>query len=136
MHKKNLKISKKENSATISINPEIYPIDVIYAAAYVFLDKCYVLLDGNQKQVEITLKPKREEGREGLKKLAFSFYNELLNYAFYKKQSEKNAAIRQSIVQRALITGEGDVANLQPSRKKVKFAKDRKGIAEPWKEPS
>lgn len=131
MHKKNLKIRQKENSVTINVNSQIYPLDVIYSAAYVFLDRCYILLDGNpKKRISVTLKPKKTEEEFG--KVAGEFSNELLNYAFYKKQAEKTSTIRQSIVQRALITNEGDILS-KNSGKEIRYAKDKRGIAKPWK---
>ncbi len=131
----------------ISISPKIYPLDVIYSAAYVFLDKAYVLLNGNpEKEIVVELRPKEKSKKRELEKLGREFSNELLNYAFYKKQSERNAPIRQAILQRALLTSE-----LQPEEEGARkieeigeaekfeesdndYLEDPEGIAIPWEE--
>jgi len=96
----------KGDRVLILINPLIYPLEVIYSAAYVFIDKTYVLLEGDiEKEIIVELRLKKTEGcerKQELEKIGREFLNELLNYAFYKKQSEKNGLIRQSILQRAL----------------------------------
>jgi len=43
-------ISFEKDSVLIPINPEIYPLDVIYTSAYVFIDRAYVIIDGNPKK--------------------------------------------------------------------------------------
>ncbi len=72
-----------------------------------------------------------------------------MNYAFYKKQVEKNADIRKAIIQRALVTAElsGEpVANDSASQNQkppeieefedsdADFIEDPEGIAIPWEE--
>lgn len=138
----NLELSKKENQVLISVNPKIYPLDAIYSAAYVFLDKAYILLDGNpEEKITIELKPKE---KHDLEKLGREFNNELLNYAQYKKQAELNAPLRQILLQRALLTND---PSLQDSAAKededlglddldddLDFLEDPEGIAIPWEE--
>ena len=108
----------KDGSIFLSINPKIYPLDVIYAASYVYLDKCYIILDGHPEQeIIIELKPKIAQDNE---KLGYEFYNELLSYALYKTRSQKNQNIREAIVQRALLTSD----NAKPE--------DPEGITRPF----
>ncbi|MBU4069703.1 MAG: hypothetical protein KJ646_01865 [Nanoarchaeota archaeon] len=99
-------IEIKEDKVLVSINPLIYPLEVIYSVAYIFIDKTYVLLEGDiEKEIIVELRLKKTEScerKQELEKIGREFLNELLNYAFYKKQSEKNGLIRQSILQRAL----------------------------------
>lgn len=134
----NLELNKKENRVLVSINPKIYPLDVIYSAAYVFLDKAYVLLDGNPKEkVTVELKPKE---KHDLEKLGREFNNELLNYAQYKKQAKLNAPIRQILLQRALITNDPslvekeDDLDLDDLDDDLDYLEDPEGIAIPWEE--
>lgn len=96
----------KDNAACLSVNPKVYPLDVVYAASYVFIDKAYVILDGdphNEILVELRLK-----GEGDLEKLGYEFYNELLNYAMYKTRSAQNQNVREAIIKRALLTAEDD----------------------------
>jgi len=103
---KNIKIDESENYVLLSINPKIYSLDVIYTVAYVFLEKLYLLLDGDaKKEVTIKLTAKEKLNKEELEKLGKEFLNQLISYGFHKKQSEKNNSIRQIILQRALLTG-------------------------------
>jgi His-Xaa-Ser system protein HxsD len=111
--------------ALISVNPRIYPLDVVYYAAYSLLDRAYVLLDGDPKEEIIAeIKPKREQSIE---QLATQFNEELLNYSVYKSQIEKNNAIRQVFIQRALLTNGFEIKKPQED-----FIGDPEGIAIPW----
>jgi His-Xaa-Ser system protein HxsD len=99
-----LKIDEKNNLVVITVNPKLYALDVIYSAAYVFLDRCYVLLNGEpETNIIIELKPKNEENVE---KLGREFMNELLNYSAYKTRAEKTKNIRETIIKKALLTNE------------------------------
>ena len=50
-----------KDSVKVSVDTKIYPLDVIYSSAYVFLDKAYILLDGNPEEVVVVeLRPKEE----------------------------------------------------------------------------
>ena len=102
----NFKIEKGYISVTI--NSKIYPLDVICSAAYIFIDKAYVIIDNDPKgRITVELKPKSKGTDLGI--LGSDFYNELLNYNVYRIQAEKNSVIRQNIIQRALLTNDPDL---------------------------
>ncbi len=129
--KSNFEVHKSENMVMVSVNPKIYPLDVIYSAAYVFLDRAYVMIDGDpQEEVIIELRPK--DAKEDIEKLGGEFNNELLNYAAYKAQAEKNSAIRNMIVQRALLTNDPSLKVKVPGEES--YIDDPEGIAIPWEE--
>jgi His-Xaa-Ser system protein HxsD len=130
------KINKEENKIVVSVNPEIYPLEAIYGAAYVFLDKAYLFLDGNPKnQVMVTIKGKGKLNKKQLKDLAGEFYNELLNCALRDKISQANQKIRELIVARALFSAqEFPEEKVEKKPKKEKWEKDTLGIALPWEE--
>ncbi|MFP4424134.1 MAG: hypothetical protein ACLFP2_02785 [Candidatus Woesearchaeota archaeon] len=95
-------ISVHEDTAQLSINPRIYPLDTIYSASYVLLDEAYILLDGDpDTEVKVSIKPKSGQDPE---ELGYRFHNQLINYAVYKEQVKKNQDIRKVILQRALLT--------------------------------
>jgi His-Xaa-Ser system protein HxsD len=140
MKKSNLDI--KEDCVVLSVNPKVYPIDAVYSAAYVFLDRAYILLDGDpKKEILVELKPKNEEG---LEKLGRDFNNELINYADYKKRSKNTKKIREMLLQRALITNDpstisnsdlgGEFEELMNDSEEDDYLEDPKGIAIPWEE--
>lgn len=136
---------KNRNSeVTVNINPKIYPLDVIYSAAYVFLDNFYIIIDGDPKdKVIVKILPKKGFSSEDIEK---RFNNELINYVFYKKQVEKNGDIRKAIIQRALVTAElsgESTANINQKQwsgieefqsSDADFIDDPEGIAIPWEE--
>jgi len=43
-------IKVEKDSVIVSINPKLYDLETVYSAAYVFLDKAYILLDVTQKR--------------------------------------------------------------------------------------
>jgi His-Xaa-Ser system protein HxsD len=123
-----------DGSCKVSVNPKIYPLDVIYSAAYVFIDKAYIILDGDvNKKVDVMLKPKKEYD---LNKLGFEFSNELLSYSFHKKQSESGKAVKEAILQRALITNDPSIIDDDSlfDDELDEIFDDPEGIAIPWEE--
>jgi len=94
-------IINEDGSATLKINPKIYALEIIYSAAYMFLDRAYIIIDGDpEKEFEIEIIPKSKD--EDIKKLVLEFNNELINYSVYAVQAARTSAIRNAIVQRAL----------------------------------
>jgi His-Xaa-Ser system protein HxsD len=137
---KSIEIDSNENLLKVLINPNIYPLDVIYAASYVFIDNVYVIIEGDlKKEIRVILKPKE---KYDLEKLGMEFNNELLNYAVYKEKSTKNKGIREAIMQRALVTNdptliegnEDDKLDKDLDEDIEEFLDDPEGIAIPWED--
>jgi|TARA_Y100000310_G_scaffold22431_1_gene21521 His-Xaa-Ser system protein HxsD len=125
------------DSVLLNINPELYNLETIYSAAYVFLDRAYIILGGDpKKEIIVKLKPKNNTD---LEKLGGDFFNELINYSDYQKRSEKTKKIREAIMQRALITneniGQGELSDDWLSDfEDDDLLDDPEGIAVPWEE--
>ncbi len=98
------KILIEDDKALLKINPRIYPVDVVQAAAYILIDKAFILLDGDPNK-EITAEIRGKKG-EDVKSIVKEFNEELLSYAVYKSQSEKNRDLREAILKRVLLTNE------------------------------
>lgn len=99
----NLEINKKDNYVLISVNPKIYPVDVVLSSAYIFTDSCYVLVDGDpHEEIIVELRPK--DKKEDVEKIGRDFNNELVNYANYAVQAIKNSRLREAILNRVLLT--------------------------------
>ena len=132
------KINQKENKIVVPVNPQLYSLEAIYGASYIFLDRAYLFLDGNPKsQVMVTLKGKERLNKKQLKDLAGEFYNELLNCALRNQISKNNQKIREYIVARALFsTTEEKKAKkeIEKETEKEEWQKDTLGIALPWEE--
>jgi len=121
----NIKI--RPDSATFSVNPKIYPLELVYSAAYIMIDKAFIILDGDPEK-EIWVEIRKKQNDQQVEELVREFNEELLNYAVYKVQSEKNQRLREIILQRVLLT------NNNPSlvQKHKNEMKDPDGIMQPW----
>lgn len=120
-------IEVKKSIFKVFINPDIYPLEAVYGACYVFLDKAYIKLEGDpKKEIIVKIKPKKSFSENTLVE---EFYNELLNYVFYKSLSEKNQKIRESIIHRALISG----GSFEDDKVKEDI-EDSENIVVPWEE--
>lgn len=119
----NMEVHRKENYVLVSVNPGIYPLDVVYSAAYVLIDRAYIIIDGNpNEEIIVELRPK---AKEDVELLGRDLNNELLNYAVYQARAEKNKTVRDAIVQRALLT-HGEPAKEGEARA------DPEELAVPW----
>ncbi len=128
---KSIKIEQKENQITLSINPKIYPLEVIYSAAYMFLDKAYVMIDGDpETEIIISMKAKENMNKDDLEKIGLKFHNELVNYSVYVVQAARNTEIRKTIVERALGTNLG--VEETSDDEDIDFVEDPEGISEQW----
>ena len=98
------------NKARIRINPKIYPLEIVSSAAYSFVDKAYILLDGDpEKEIIANIEFKRKE--DGPQKLVEEFLEELLNYLVYYSQRSENREIRKILLERALLSGKENENN-------------------------
>jgi len=93
----------KEGEVFLSINPKTYTLEHVYSTAYVFLDRCYVLFDGDPAtQIVVRLKPK--SASVNLEELGRTFMNELISISNYFLQFEKNKDVINAVLQRALFS--------------------------------
>jgi His-Xaa-Ser system protein HxsD len=114
----------------LRLNPKVYPLDVVYSAAYVFLDRAYILLDGDpKKQILVKLTSKKQGDP---KVLAGEFQNELINYADYFQRAAQTRKIREVLLQRAMLTN--DRLPLSSIEDIDEGFDDPQGIAIPWEE--
>lgn len=135
-NKKGIKISKKKNQLLISLNPKIYPLEAVYGACYVFIDRAYLFLDGNpEKEIKIFIKGKEELNSKELEKLAGEFKNEVLNYTLRLSIAQNTKKIRETIVERALFSAlPHQEEEFFPEKEKKLVEEDPLGIAIPWEE--
>jgi len=123
----NIEIDEKGEYAIFSVNPNIYPLDLVYSASYIMIDKAFVILDGDPKE-KILVEIRKKKPEQNLKILVQEFNEELLNYAVYKVQSEKNRNIREMILQRVLMTNSPSHLNIEKEEKPkedIKITKDK-----------
>jgi hypothetical protein len=97
------KMVKADGWVKIEVNTKVYPLQTIYSAGYVFMDKAYLYLDtAGKDNVSVWLRPKAK-GID-LDKLGLEFLQELLNYAHYFASLKVNAESVKALLQRALFS--------------------------------
>ena len=129
----------EQGSARLSVDAAVYSLDALRAAAYVFLDRCYVFLTKpDEKRFEVTLSPK--DGKIDEASLATwvgELANELLATSWRLKIAEENRAVVETITSQAFAGALGppslddlaqfDFADEAPFE-------DPLGIAQSWEE--
>lgn len=94
--------SVEDNVATIKLNKEIYSKEVITQTSYVMLDDLYFLIDVEDNYFVVYIKPKKES--ENIENFINSFFDELVESQAYIDQLKRTSEIRQTILERALLT--------------------------------
>jgi His-Xaa-Ser system protein HxsD len=134
---------------TLSLDVGLYPRDVLYAAAYVFLDRAYVLLDRQESRFIVHFRSKRPLDEATFHAIAGEFENELLAQALRHQVVDANQRIIEDVVAVAIagaaagvepdagpagehpalipLRGHGD-----PGDQEDGFLADPQGIARPW----
>jgi His-Xaa-Ser system protein HxsD len=131
------------SSLTLSLDVGLYPRDVLYAAAYVFLDRAYVLLDRVDSRFVVHLRGKRPLDEALLRAMAGEFENELLAQALRHQVVDANQRIIESVVEVAIAGAAGDIEGsgaaglegaplIDPADPEDGFLADPQGIARPW----
>lgn len=119
------------NTIKFLINLQNYPLEAIYGASYVFLDRAYLFLDSRApKKIKVSLKGKKKLTKKQLEDLRGEFLNELLNYTLRINLAKHNRKIREYIVGQALFSALGD----GETKEKMGYENDPLGIAIPWEE--
>lgn len=87
----------------LPVQTAVYPVQTIYSAGYVFLDRAYFYLQPDGKNaVSVWISPKKKT--DDLELLAKEFYQELLNYAHYFISLKSNGDHVRLLLQRALFS--------------------------------
>ncbi len=129
----NVEVDSPGNRIGLLLDEKIYPREVSLAAAYRFIDRCYVRLErAGRKQLQVWLKGKRKLGLKALDALAGEFNNELLQQLMRQQVAARTTGIREAIVGRALMSAEpwtqaNEIGELD-------YTEDPLGIAVPWEE--
>lgn len=120
----------------ILVNQKVYSLEVIYSTAYIYLDRCYVLLDKPDKEhVSVRLKARPDCTAEEFAAIVGEFENELLNQAFRRKVSRRTESLRDAIVHRALFSALPESLDLGlDDDDDGDYLEDPLGIAVPWEE--
>ncbi|MFH2008457.1 MAG: His-Xaa-Ser system protein HxsD [bacterium] len=134
------KIETKKSEVRWDIGLSTYPMDAVFGASYVFLDRCYVYLDKTpDKRIAIVLRGKETLDREALEALAGEFSNELLHQVLRTRIAKRTGKVREMIIGRALFSAEGPAASedefdYDDFGDDADYLDDPLGIAVPWEE--
>src|SRR5262245_18757564 len=92
------------HAVTVTVDAGIYPLQAVYGAAYIFIDRCYVLLDRvDGGRFRVTLSPKKPGADEAaLRAVLGEFANELLSCAWRHQITQENRAIIEAVTTSAL----------------------------------
>ena len=127
--------SLDERSLALLLDEGLYPLDAIYGAAYLFVDRCYVFLDrpGDQ-QVQVRLRSKSDSTEQDLEALAGEFANELLNQVLRLRISESTKNIREYTLARAFFgdSSQASIDALLAELDAEELADDPLEINVPW----
>jgi His-Xaa-Ser system protein HxsD len=125
-------------TATFTVDPSLYPLDALYGAAYVFIDRCFVFLAKDEKgHVAVRLAPKAAAPDAAtLERWAGEFSNELLSCAWRHQISAANRQVLEQVTSLALGGAMGppsldDLAKFDFSSQPLE---DPLGIAMSWEE--
>jgi len=136
-------LDTQTSTLTLSLDISLYPRDVLYGAAYVFLDRAYVLLDRADTRFIVHVRGKQPMDEATLRALAGEFENELLAQALRLRVVKANQRIIEDITSLAIggaVGGGGgerdDDAELTALEADdgMDFLDDPLGIATPWED--
>ena len=84
------------------LDEDLYPLDAVYGAAYLFVARCYVFLSRpGERRVQVRLRAKEATDVARLEALGGEFANELLNQVLRLRVGESTAKIREYYMARA-----------------------------------
>lgn len=133
----------------VAVDASVYPIEVIMGAAYVFVDRCFLLLDRTQDgRIKVAFTPKPGAGDDGVQAIAGEFQNELLAQALRARLGERHEKVREALVARALFGAAPEQGQPAPPATDEQlglearflpasdddYLEDPLGIAVPWEE--
>jgi His-Xaa-Ser system protein HxsD len=136
-----LSLDRGERSIGLRVEAASYPLSAIYGAAYVFLDRCWVLLDRPDAQhVRVTLTSRGAGvGAAGLEALASEFAEELVSSAFRAGIDKDTRTLVEAAVARAHAGGDAppsldELSSFEFAGDAADAMKDPLGLAMSWEE--
>lgn len=93
-----------EDHVSLVVDESIYPLDAVYGASYIFIDRCFVVIDRPAAgRLKVTLSAKQGEGTEAvLRSMVGEFANELLACAWRQRITHENRATIEAVTMQAL----------------------------------
>lgn len=139
-------VRESENKIVFRLSSEVYELDAILGAAYLFLDRAYIYLDRDDEgNIIAAFKAKQPVEKEKLEGIVGEFHNELLSQTLRVRLARENQKIREQIVQLALYPGtaqeeitttelDKQLDEILKEAEQADYEDDPLGIAVPWEE--
>lgn len=133
------RVDLDEGRATIDLDAGLYPLEAVYGAAYVFIDRCYVLLDRPEPtKLRVLLSPKKPEADVAaqLREMVGELANELLSAAWRHQITQENRARIEALTLSAIsgAMGPPSLDDLESFDFTEEAFEDPLGIAMSWEE--
>lgn len=127
-----------ERSVSLNIDAELYPLQAVYGAAYIFIDRCYVFVDRPEAgKFRVTLAAKEGVDEvEALRSLIGEFANELISCAWRHQVTQDNRVAVETVTVQAIAgaMGEPSLDDLADFDFTDEALDDPLGIAQSWEE--
>jgi len=120
-----------------TIDEELYPLEALYGACYLFIDRCFVYLSRpKEREVKVQLTPRDPATAAQLDELAGEFANELLSQVTRLRLSQATARIREYYTAAALraATSAPSIDDLLAELESEELLEDPLEIMVPWEE--
>ena len=125
-------------AVSLRVDSTLYPLESIYAAAYVFIDRSYVFLDKpSVDRVRVTLSSKKEPFvGDAARDIVGEFANELLSCAWRAQIAKESRTIIEAVTAQALAGARGapSLDELEAFDFSDESFDDPLGIAMSWEE--
>ncbi len=125
-------------TVTLAVDATIYPLQALYGASYIFIDRCYVFIDRPEEgQFRVVLSPKdASPDAEALRSLVGEFANELLSCAWRHQITQDNRVAIETVTMQAIAgaMGEPSLDDLAAFDFSDEAFDDPLGIAQSWEE--
>lgn len=132
-----LGFSLGQDHISFEVDEAIYPLEALYGASYLFLERCYVFLSRTPSgAVTVRLTAREGASPEALDALAGEFGNELLSQVTRLQLSQSTARIREFYTAAALraVAAAPTVDELLAELESEELLEDPLEIMVPWEE--
>jgi His-Xaa-Ser system protein HxsD len=132
-----LQVDTAEGRVSMQVDAAIYPLEALYGAAYVFIDRCWVMLDRPQPdRFRATLTARAPTDEAGLQALVGEFGNELLACAWRAEITRNNRAVIEAVTMQAFAGAMGppSLEELEAFDFTDEPFDDPLGIAQSWED--
>ena len=133
------RIDLDEHRAVVDLDAGLYPLEALYGAAYVFIDRCYVFLDRPETdRLRVVLSPKdpKAASEDDLRVLVGELANELVTAAWRHQITQENRAQIEAVTMWAVggAMGPPSLDDLERFDFSEDAFEDPLGIAMSWEE--